>query len=95
MYCQVICFGFWFGINLLTSYQLFQHGHKMEGLRPNASMQEIFRAIIRKYGLKGIFKGMESKILQTVLTSALMFTIYEKIAAFVFRLMRVKRHIKS
>ncbi|OXA56812.1 peroxisomal membrane protein PMP34 [Folsomia candida] len=72
-----------------------RHGHKMEGLRPNASMQEIFRAIIRKYGLKGIFKGMESKILQTVLTSALMFTIYEKIAAFVFRLMRVKRHIKS
>lgn len=66
----------------------------MEGLRPNASMLEIFKAIIQKYGLTGIFKGMEAKILQTVLTSALMFTIYEKIAAFVFRLMRVNRQLK-
>lgn len=35
-----------------------------------------------------MFKGMEAKILQTVLTVALMFATYEKIVAFVFRLMR-------
>jgi len=56
---------------------------------------EIFQAILRKYGVQGLFKGMESKILQTVLTSALMFTIYEKIAAFVFRLMRVQKRVKA
>jgi adenine nucleotide transporter 17 len=63
----------------------------MEGLRQNASMMEIVEAIIARSGLKGLFKGMESKILQTVLTSALMFAIYEKIAAFVFRIMRIKK----
>lgn len=67
----------------------------MEGLRKNASIVEIIRAILQRYGVKGLFKGMESKILQTVLTSALMFTIYEKIAALVFKLMRAKRHVKA
>jgi adenine nucleotide transporter 17 len=67
----------------------------MEGLRSNASVGEIIQAILRKYGVQGLFKGMESKILQTVLTSALMFTIYEKIAAFVFRLMRVQKRVKA
>ncbi|ODN05079.1 Peroxisomal membrane protein PMP34 [Orchesella cincta] len=68
-----------------------RHGHKMEGLRKDASLLEIIQAILQRHGLKGLFKGMESKILQTVLTSALMFVIYEKIAAFVFRLMRLKK----
>jgi len=68
-----------------------RHGHKMEGLRKDASLLEIIRAILNRHGMKGLFKGMESKILQTVLTSALMFVVYEKIAAFVFRLMRLKK----
>jgi len=69
-----------------------RHGHKMEGLRKDASLLEIIRAILERHGLKGLFKGMESKILQTVLTSALMFVVYEKITAFVFRLMRLKKN---
>jgi adenine nucleotide transporter 17 len=35
----------------------------------------------------GLFKGMEAKLLQTVLTAALMFAAYEKIATFVFKLL--------
>lgn len=35
--------------------------------------------IIRHQGFKGLFRGMEAKILQTVLTAALMFMAYEKI----------------
>lgn len=42
----------------------------------------------RKEGPSGLFKGMESKLLQTVLTTALMFMCYEKISAGVFRIMK-------
>jgi adenine nucleotide transporter 17 len=35
----------------------------------------------------GLYKGMEAKLLQTVLTAALMFAAYEKIASFVFKLL--------
>lgn len=35
----------------------------------------------------GLFKGLEAKLLQTVLTAALMFLLYEKISSFTFRVM--------
>ncbi|XP_013862369.1 peroxisomal membrane protein PMP34 isoform X1 [Austrofundulus limnaeus] len=41
----------------------------------------------RKYGILGLFKGLEAKLLQTVLTAALMFILYEKIASFTFKVM--------
>jgi len=43
--------------------------------------------ILRLNGLSGIFQGLQAKLLQTVLTSALMFLTYEKIAAAVFKIM--------
>jgi len=43
---------------------------------------------IREQGVKGLYKGLEAKLLQTVSTAALMFVAYEKIAAFIFRLLR-------
>ncbi|KFM56792.1 Peroxisomal membrane protein PMP34, partial [Stegodyphus mimosarum] len=49
----------------------------------------IFSYIIRTNGVKGLYKGLEAKLLQTVLTAALMFLCYEKIAAFVFHIMGV------
>uniref|UniRef100_A0A7N6BUS3 Solute carrier family 25 member 17 n=2 Tax=Anabas testudineus TaxID=64144 RepID=A0A7N6BUS3_ANATE len=42
---------------------------------------------VRKYGILGLFKGLEAKLLQTVLTAALMFILYEKIASCTFRVM--------
>uniref|UniRef100_A0A8C4DI05 Peroxisomal membrane protein PMP34 n=1 Tax=Dicentrarchus labrax TaxID=13489 RepID=A0A8C4DI05_DICLA len=42
---------------------------------------------VRKYGMLGLFKGLEAKLLQTVLTAALMFLLYEKIASFTFKVM--------
>ncbi|KAM9843538.1 peroxisomal membrane protein PMP34 [Aulostomus maculatus] len=42
---------------------------------------------VRKYGVLGVFKGLEAKLLQTVLTAALMFLLYEKIASCTFRVM--------
>jgi adenine nucleotide transporter 17 len=49
----------------------------------------------RKYGIIGLYKGMEAKLLQTILTAALMFAAYEKIANFVFRLLLNQRKISS
>lgn len=48
---------------------------------------------VRKYGLLGLFKGLEAKLLQTVLTAALMFLLYEKIASSTFRVMGLKKHV--
>ncbi|XP_073246582.1 peroxisomal membrane protein PMP34-like [Porites lutea] len=44
--------------------------------------------IVKDQGFIGLYKGLEAKLLQTVLTAALMFAAYEKIAAFIFRLLR-------
>lgn len=43
--------------------------------------------LCRKYGILGLFKGLEAKLLQTVLTAALMFLLYEKIASCTFQAM--------
>ncbi|XP_061080276.1 peroxisomal membrane protein PMP34 [Conger conger] len=46
---------------------------------------------VRKNGILGLFKGLEAKLLQTVLTAALMFLLYEKIVSSTFRVMGVRR----
>jgi adenine nucleotide transporter 17 len=43
----------------------------------------------------GLYKGMEAKLLQTVLTAALMFAAYEKIVNFVFRLLLNRQKVSS
>ncbi|XP_042211263.1 peroxisomal membrane protein PMP34-like [Homarus americanus] len=64
-----------------------RHGHNYEGVPQKAGLITIMMYIIRKYGFRGLFKGLEAKILQTVLTAALMFVCYEKIAGFVFAIL--------
>ena len=49
----------------------------------------------RKYGMLGLFKGLEAKLLQTVLTAALMFLLYEKIASSTFRVMGLTKPVYS
>ncbi|XP_054168049.1 peroxisomal membrane protein PMP34-like [Oppia nitens] len=56
---------------------------------------EIFKTIVNKQGFNGLYKGMESKLLQTVLTTALMYLFYEKISSTVFQLMRASKRVKS
>ncbi|XP_029364230.1 peroxisomal membrane protein PMP34 [Echeneis naucrates] len=46
---------------------------------------------MRKYGVLGLFKGLEAKLIQTVLTAALMFLLYEKIASCTFYVMGLKK----
>lgn len=68
-----------------------RHGHSYEDLRKDADALQLASYIISKHGVNGLYKGMEAKLLQTVLTAALMFATYEKIAAFVFTLLRAPR----
>ncbi|XP_046813775.1 peroxisomal membrane protein PMP34 [Vespa crabro] len=64
-----------------------RHGHKYPDLPPNAGTIQILFYILKKQGILGLYKGMEAKLLQTVLTAALMFLTYEKISRFVFRIL--------
>lgn len=47
-------------------------------------------SIYKRYGLLGLFKGLEAKLWQTILTAALMFTLYEKIASTVMTVLNGK-----
>ncbi|PIK44416.1 putative peroxisomal membrane protein PMP34 [Apostichopus japonicus] len=51
------------------------------------TMLDIFKYILQTQGRNGFYKGLETKLVQTVLTAALMFVCYEKIAAFIFRIL--------
>lgn len=48
----------------------------------------------RRHGVLGLYKGLEAKLLQTVLTAALMFVVYEKITAATFQVMRMNKAMK-
>lgn len=69
-------------------FQLVQS--KMRHSNDHRPMIEMMLYIIRNFGVAGLFKGLESKLLQTVFTAAFMFMAYEKISSIVFLLMRLK-----
>ncbi|KAG9340341.1 hypothetical protein JZ751_021453 [Albula glossodonta] len=71
-----------------------QHRQPTERSRLLSSLRSVVHLLrnrVRKQGMLGLFKGLEAKLLQTVLTAALMFLLYEKIASSTFRVMGVKR----
>ncbi|KAM6957418.1 peroxisomal membrane protein PMP34 [Aplochiton taeniatus] len=49
---------------------------------------------IKRHGMLGLYKGLEAKLLQTVLTAALMFVVYEKITAATFKVMGINKKLK-
>lgn len=49
---------------------------------------------IKRNGFLGLYKGLEAKLLQTVLTAALMFVVYEKITAITFKAMGLNKKLK-
>ncbi|KAA8585081.1 hypothetical protein FQN60_003775, partial [Etheostoma spectabile] len=62
------------------------------------SLSNIFSLLmdrIKKYGVLGLYKGLEAKLLQTVLTAALMFVVYEKITAATFKVMGLSKKLKQ
>jgi len=65
-----------------------RYANKTYGNEERGSILRMLLYIIRSQGLSGLYKGLEAKLLQTVLTAALMFLCYEKIAALVFLLLK-------
>ncbi|KAM7324803.1 hypothetical protein ACRRTK_017108 [Alexandromys fortis] len=45
---------------------------------------------VKRFGIMGLYIGLEAKLLQTVLTAALMFLVYEKLTAATFTVMGLK-----
>lgn len=75
-----------------------QHRQQAEQSRLMSSLKGVTYLLhnrVRIYGVLGLFKGLEAKLLQTVLTAALMFLIYEKIASFTFKAMGLKTPMSS
>lgn len=62
------------------------------GNQRGESISQSLASLVKDQGFRGLYKGLESKLLQTVLTAAFMFMVYEKIAAAVFRLMGAEFH---
>ena len=52
---------------------------------------DCLRRLLAEEGVAGLYRGVDKKLAHTVLTAALMFAIYEKIAARMFRLLGVKK----
>lgn len=55
--------------------------------RSSATLRMLMTMLNDEGGLRGLFKGLESKIVQTVLTSAFMFVVYEKTVAFLGKIL--------
>nr|CAC21237.1 peroxisomal membrane protein PMP34 [Xenopus laevis] len=61
--------------------------------RPLGSLHRVIYLLqqrVKRWGIFGLYKGLEAKLLQTVLTAALMFLVYEKLTSFTFRIMGLK-----
>ncbi|XP_070570812.1 peroxisomal membrane protein PMP34-like [Ptychodera flava] len=74
--------------------QVIQSRRRYHGDKENDGKRQSFLEMVinlfKTQNIRGLYKGLEAKLLQTVLMAALMFLTYEKIAAFVFTVMRVK-----
>lgn len=57
-----------------------RHSTQSDKDAKNAGTFQMILTILKAQGAKGLFRGLEAKILQTVLTAALMFAIYEKVS---------------
>ena len=50
----------------------------------------MLRRLLAEEGVAGLYRGVQSKLAHTVLTAALMFAIYERLARSMFRALGVK-----
>uniref|UniRef100_A0A8D8YJ89 Peroxisomal membrane protein PMP34 n=2 Tax=Cacopsylla melanoneura TaxID=428564 RepID=A0A8D8YJ89_9HEMI len=71
-----------------------EDSEKKKSKRSAQSMIEIIMYIFKYEGIRGLYKGVEAKILQTVLTAALMFVAYEKIVSLIFRTFSIEKKLK-
>lgn len=68
-----------------------RNGKIDNSLPSNAGIIQMLMYLIKTQGVMGLFRGLEAKLWQTVLTAALMFAAYENIAKFVTSLLISQR----
>lgn len=67
---------------------------KRRSNKDKATMGNVLNEVISQSGMSGLYKGMESKLYQTVLTASLMFLTYEKILGIIYALLKVQQKTK-
>ncbi|ETN62594.1 peroxisomal membrane protein pmp34 [Anopheles darlingi] len=74
-----------------------RHGNADKSLNLPADIDtvQLLLIILKRQGVAGLYRGLEAKLLQTVLTAALMFMAYEKIARFVTSLLISPKSVKG
>lgn len=84
-------------ISTLLTYPLQVLQTKLRNGNSDLQNMNVIQALIYQfkfYGLSGFYKGLESKLYQTVLSTALMFFCYEKLIRFISNiLISYKKHI--
>ena len=65
-----------------------------ESLPKNANVLQLFQYIIKNFGPKYLYKGLEAKLLQAIVTAGFMFLTYEKISSLIFALSGLEKSIK-
>lgn len=71
-------------IATITTYPIQLAQSRQRNGKNKMSTLVLLYAILKRKGPQALFKGLEAKLYQTVLTAALMFVTYEKIVRFVF-----------
>lgn len=85
----------------ITTYPLqlvqtrLRSGSKDATIGTGVGVLEMMVHILKADGFPGLFRGIEAKLLQTVLTAALMFATYEQIAALVMSILIRSPRVKK
>ena len=58
-------------------------------------MHSLAASIIREHGWAGLYKGVDSKLVQSALAAGFMFLTYEKIAAYVLAILGARNSRKG
>ena len=79
-------------LQALNYHNVGDDGH--ESLPKNANVLQLFQYIIKNFGPKYLYKGLEAKLLQAIVTAGFMFLTYEKISSLIFALSGLEKSIK-
>ena len=74
--------------------QVLQTRHRAETTRPSSTryfgLIQDLRVIVQQHGIGGLYLGLESKLLQTLLSSGFMFLMYEQLVDFLRRTISIE-----
>ena len=79
-------------LQALNDHNLGDGGN--ESLPKNPNVLQLFQYIIKNFGPKYLYKGLEAKLLQAIVTAGFMFLTYEKISSLIFALSGLEKSIK-